>query len=223
MSDTNSAPVQSNSTKHVIAATVNGRTLNDALRVFAGLLAGQAVSTGYPGKLLLISDVVKQASLLTKRGDVGVSAGLAHGITKVLPRLIADTTLVFAPGDTVELTVVSPADLAADEYVPDIALTAVQLEQQMVADSVAARDAALAKVAEGVALSQTNTATVETEAQKADRLEAARLSQRAADGILEADLNRPWVVTPAKWDAPRKTVVTFKVPALADVVAYYGK
>jgi hypothetical protein len=218
-----SAPSTSSSTKLVAQVTVNGKTLSDAIRTFAGTLASAAVATGYPSKLAVINDTVKQGSLLTKRGDAQVSVGLAHSIVKVLPHLVTDTTLALQPGDTIELTVVSPADLAVDEFIPEVALTAAQLEAKLVADSIIARDEAAAKVAAGVALSQTNTAVVETEAQKADRLEAARLAQRAADGIIEADDSRPWVVTPAKWDAPRKTVVTFKVPSLTDVVAYYAR
>lgn len=193
-----------------------------AVRAKLGLIAVQAIATGYPGKLEVVNAIAREAGQVCKRasgGSAGISTGLAHAFSLTL------SDFGFVAGDTVNISIVSPADLAADESIPDVFLTQAEREAKAKADSIEARAKALADVEAAKAAAPdsgfTSPATKTEDEVKAER-EAKRLADRAAAGILEASLDRPWVVTPAKWESVRTIEVTFKVPTLDQVVAFYA-
>lgn len=217
------APATSASETRAIAVAVRGDNLLNSVRAYLATLATQALVSGYPGKLATINDLAREAGQVCKRsaaGECGASVGLAHAIARTLDRDVA-----FAPGDTLDITVVSPADLAADEFLPDIFLTSDEREAKAKADSIEARAKAKADIAAAKGAVPAEGFVVKRDlsaAELAAEAEAARLAERAAQGIKEADIDRPWVVTPAKWKGVRNTTVSFKVPTLAEVTAFYG-
>jgi len=131
----------------------------------------------------------------------------------------------FQPGDVVTLTVVSPLDEAADEFIPEVLLTAAEQEAKAVADSIARRDKAIADqlAARGIAPAEGWDAKTISDVEAKVAKEQAAAADDAANGIVRATLSRPWDTSGASFDkAPRKTTIRFTVPALADVVAVYA-
>lgn len=223
MSYNTTATSASASEARTIALAVRGDNLLNGVRAYLATLATQALVSGYPGKLATINDLAREAGVVCKRsadGTCGASVGLAHAIARTLDRDVA-----FAAGDVLDITVVSPADLASDEYLPDIFLTTDELEAKAKADSIEARAKAEADIAAAKGAVPADAIVVKSDksaAELAADAEAARLAERAAQGIKEADIDRPWVVTPAKWNGVRNATVSFKVPTLAEVTAFYG-
>lgn len=202
--------------------TVRGDQLLTGIRAFAANLAVDAVQSGYPSKLTVITQLAKDAGYLVKNPTkIGNAIGVAlgHAVTRVVP------DVNFQPGDVVTLTVVSPLDEAADEFIPEVLLTAAEQEAKAVADSIVARDKAIADqlAARGIAPAEGWDAKTISDVEAKVAKEQAAAADDVANGITRATLARPWDTSGASFDkAPRKTVIRFAVAALADVVAVYA-
>jgi hypothetical protein len=231
MSTTKSAPVKSATAASIFVppqgkahheVTVRGDQLLTGIRAYASALAVDALQTGYPGKLAVITQLAKDAGYLAKNpSKIGNAIGIAlgHAVTRVVP------DVNFQPGDVVTLTVVSPLDEAADEFIPEVLLTAAEQEAAAVAKSIVVRDEAIAKqlAARGVAPAEGWDAKTVSDVEAKVAKEQAQAADDAANGITRATAARPWDTSGASFDkAPRSTTIRFTVADLSTVVAAFN-